>query len=96
MNINKILEYHHEKQKLTHILTTHIENILQNLRYDYDGFSNLASRKDEERDMEETFTYDHLNRLTGGRELVFQYGNTMGELLKDGINPGYPAYQPFK
>ena len=65
MNINKILEYHHEKQKLTHILTTHIENILQNLRYDYDGFSNLASRKDEERDMEETFTYDHLNRLTG-------------------------------
>ena len=32
----------------------------------------------------------------GGRELVFQYGNTMGELLKDGINPGYPAYQPFK
>lgn len=32
----------------------------------------------------------------GGRELVFQYGNTMGELLKDGINPGYPVYQPFK
>ena len=65
MNINKILEYHPEKHKLTHILTTCGENILQNLRYDYDGFSNLASRKDEERDMEETFTYDHLNRLTG-------------------------------
>ena len=64
MNINKILEYHPEKHKLTHILTTCGENILQNLRYDYDGFSNLASRKDEERDMEETFTYDKMNRLT--------------------------------
>ena len=29
-------------------------------------------------------------------ELVFQYGETMGELMKDGINPGMPAYQPFK
>ena len=32
----------------------------------------------------------------GGRELVFQYGETMGLLLEDGINPGYPVYQPFK
>ena len=32
----------------------------------------------------------------GGRELVFQYGKNMGELMKDGINPGYPVYQPFK
>lgn len=32
----------------------------------------------------------------GGRELAFQYGYTMGELMKDGINPGMPAYQPFK
>ena len=32
----------------------------------------------------------------GGRELVFQYGETMGELMKDGINPGMPAYKPFK
>ena len=32
----------------------------------------------------------------GGRELVFQYGETMGTLLEDGINPGYPVYQPFK
>ena len=58
------MEYHPEKHKLTHILTTRGENILQNLRYDYDGFSNLASRKDEERNLEEHFTYDHLNRLT--------------------------------
>ena len=32
----------------------------------------------------------------GGRELVFQYGYTVGELMKEGINPGMPAYQPFK
>ena len=32
----------------------------------------------------------------GGRELVFHYGEIMGELMKDGINPGLPANQPFK
>jgi RHS repeat-associated protein len=32
----------------------------------------------------------------GGRELVFKYGYSIGELMKDGINPGYPVYQPFK
>ena len=32
----------------------------------------------------------------GGRELVFQYGNTMVEMMNNGINPGYPEYQPFK
>ena len=32
----------------------------------------------------------------GGRNLVFQYGETMGDLIKDGINPGLPVYQPFK
>ncbi len=32
----------------------------------------------------------------GGRELVFQYGNTMVEMMNNGINPGYLEYQPFK
>ena len=32
----------------------------------------------------------------GGRELVFRYGESVGELMKYGINPGLPAYQPFK
>ena len=41
-------------------------------------------------------TYISMFWFFGGRELVFQYGNTMGELLKDGINSGYPVYQPFK
>lgn len=36
---------------------------MQNLGYEYDDFSNLASRKDNKRDMEESFLYDDLNRL---------------------------------
>lgn len=58
-------DYHTEKQLLARIHTTKGENILQNLSYDYDGFSNLASRTDNKRNLEESFTYDHLNRLTG-------------------------------
>lgn len=57
--------YHPDKQTVTNILTTKGENILQNLSYEYDGFSNLASRTDNKRNLEESFTYDHLNRLTG-------------------------------
>ncbi len=38
--------------------------IIQSFSYGYDDFSNLASRKDEKRGMEETFLYDGLNRLT--------------------------------
>ena len=58
-------EYHPEKQLLTRIHTAKGENILQDLSYEYDGFSNLASRTDNTRNLEERFTYDHLNRLTG-------------------------------
>ena len=62
-NIVSTREYHPEKHTLTHIHTAKGENILQNLRYDYDGFGNLAFRKDETRNLEEHFEYDHLNRL---------------------------------
>ena len=57
--------YHPEKQTITSIHATRNENILQDLAYEYDGFSNLASRTDNKRNLEERFTYDHLNRLTG-------------------------------
>ena len=43
------------------------ENILQNLSYGYDIFGNLASRKDNLRNLEETFRYDKMNRLTDKR-----------------------------
>ena len=41
------------------------EKNLQNLTYDYDKFGNLAARKDSKKNLEETFTYDDMNRLTG-------------------------------
>lgn len=59
------MEYHTEKKTITRIHTAKGENILQDLSYEYDGFSNLASRTDNKRNLEESFTYDHLNRLTG-------------------------------
>lgn len=40
-------------------------NNLQNLSYEYDKFGNLHARKDNKRNLEETFTYDEQNRLTG-------------------------------
>ena len=48
--------------RLEHIVTT---KNLQNLSFVYDNFGNLASRKDHNFNMEETFTYDDMNRLTG-------------------------------
>ena len=48
--------------RLEHIATT---NNLQNLTCSYDKFGNLAARKDNRTNMEETFTYDDMNRLTG-------------------------------
>ena len=48
--------------RLRSIVTT---KNLQNLTYDYDKFGNLAARKDWKANMEETFTYDDMNRLTG-------------------------------
>ena len=46
---------------LDSIVTT---NNLQNLSYEYDKFGNLARRKDNLRNLEETFHYDKMNRLT--------------------------------
>lgn len=40
------------------------DNIIQSFSYSYDDFSNLAGRTDNKRNLEETFTYDDLNRLT--------------------------------
>ena len=37
---------------------------MQNLSYNYDKFGNLASRKDNLRNLEETFLHDKMNCLT--------------------------------
>lgn len=55
------LAYHPEMHYIDSIVTS---NNLQNLSYIYDDFGNLASRKDNLRDLEETFLYDKMNRLT--------------------------------
>ena len=57
--------YHPEKHLIAGIHVSQGDNILQNLTYSYDGFSNLEARIDNKRNLEETFSYDHLNRLTG-------------------------------
>ena len=74
-------EYHPEKHTLTHIHTAKGENILQNLRYDYDGFGNLAFRKDEKRNLTESFEYDHLNRLK--------------EIKRGSLTTGVMDYDPY-
>ena len=56
------------------------ENILQNLSYGYDIFGNLASRKDNLRNLEETFRYDKMNRLTD----IF-LGSTQSQICYDPI-----------
>ena len=54
-------------------------NNLQNLTYHYDKFGNLAARKDNKRNLTETFTYDNLNRLkttsVGGLTASMTYDN---------------------
>ena len=57
------------------IVTT---NNLQNLSYEYDKFGNLASRKDNLRNLEETFLYDKMNRLTD-----IYLGNTHSQIVYD-------------
>lgn len=53
--------YQPEMHYIDSIVTS---NNLQDLSFDYDKFGNLASRKDNLRNLEETFHYDKMNRLT--------------------------------
>ena len=56
----------HTYDTVTHRLKSIVtSNNLQNLTYDYDNYGNLASRKDNIKNLKETFTYDDMNRLTG-------------------------------
>ena len=56
----------HSYDTLMHrLLSIVTSNNLQNLTFGYDKFGNLASRKDNMKNLQETFTYDDMNRLTG-------------------------------
>ena len=60
-------------------MTVQQTDTLQNLTYHYDKFGNLAARKDNKRNLTETFTYDNLNRLKttsmGGLTASMTYDN---------------------
>ena len=58
------LEYDTEKHLLTKIKTQKNNSTKQNFSFTYDGFCNLASRKDHVKNLEEIFQYDSQNRLT--------------------------------
>ena len=53
-------------------------NNLQNLSYGYDKFGNFEARKDNLRNLEETFHYDKMNRLTD-----IYLGNTHSQIVYD-------------
>ena len=59
--------YDPNRWTVTETKTRKGDAFLQHFRYTYDNFANLASRKDVSHDMEESFTYDDMNRLTGVR-----------------------------
>ena len=56
--------YDPNTNQLISILTTHDDDIIQNLNYRYDDFSNVISRNDLKNKAPEQFGYDPLNRLT--------------------------------
>ena len=62
--LTNTLEYDPDRHLVTRIKTKKGTATLLNLLYSYDGFCNLASRKDVSNDMEETFEYDYHDRLT--------------------------------
>ena len=59
------LEYDPQRHLLTKIKTRKSNTFIQSFSFTYDGFCNLATRKDNMRNLQETFTYDNQNRLTG-------------------------------
>lgn len=65
--------------RLAGILTYNLTDTIQNLSYVFDKSANLASRKDNLRNMEERFAYDWLDRLTG----IIEDGDTTGAFAYD-------------
>lgn len=59
------LEYDHNKHLLKTIRTICDNQVIQDLHYDYDDYSNMTRRSDLKNSSTEVFTYDALNRLTG-------------------------------
>ena len=58
---------------------------MQNLSYNYDKFGNFEARKDNLRNLEETFHYDKMNRLTD-----IYLGTTHSQIVYDPVLPNLP------
>lgn len=69
--------YQEDMHYLESIITSHN---LQNLSYTYDKFGNLAARKDNKRNLTESFTYDDMNRLK-----TISMGGLMASMTYDGL-----------
>ena len=65
-HVGSTLAYDSTTHRLRGIVTQQMAKsvFLQNLWYDYDDFGNFVARKDNLRNLEETFTYDPLDRLS--------------------------------
>lgn len=82
-------------QRLTQIKTVNASNaVIQELNYTYDGVGNILSIADNVNTADQSFQYDHLNRLT--QAVGQQYGtktyayNTIGNVTsKDGLTYTY-------
>ena len=66
------------KEDMHYIDSIVTSNNLQNLSYGYDKFGNFEARKDNLRNLEETFHYDKMNRLTD-----IYLGNTHSQIVYD-------------
>ena len=75
---NDSITNRHYTEDMHYIDSIVTSNNLQNLSYGYDKFGNLASRKDNLRNLEETFLYDNMNRLTD-----IYLGNTHSQIVYD-------------
>lgn len=73
--------YDAQTKQLNGIQTRKNGSFIQNLSYEYDDFHNLAVRTDHRRELEESFTYDILNRLTG----ISLNGNPTGVMTYDAM-----------
>ena len=77
---NGIVTRHTYQEDMHYLDSIITSNNLQNLSYTYDKFGNLAARKDNRRNMTESFTYDDMNRLK-----TISMGGLTANMTYDGL-----------
>lgn len=77
---NGIVTRHTYQEDMHYLDSIITSNNLQNLSYTYDKFGNLAARKDNRRNLTESFTYDDMNRLK-----TISIGGLTASMTYDGL-----------